>query len=93
MLEQIKHEIGALDSYFDIEVNELIEAAKIDLKISGVVKVDEEDSLIRRAISLYCRINFRGGTEDTERLERSYTSLVTHLALCNDYNGGVIVEN
>ena len=72
----------------DTEVNDLVEAAKLDLKIAGV-KVGEgeiTDHLIKRAIILYCKANY--GYEDVQmadRIERSYISLKQHLSLSTEY--------
>jgi len=45
---------------YDDEVQDLIEAAKADLKLSGVdpAKLDESDPLIKRAIVTYCKAHF-----------------------------------
>ena len=46
-----------MNAAFDIEILNLIDAAKIELKISGVNKIDETDPLIIRAITLYVKAN------------------------------------
>ena len=43
MIEKIKLALRIKSKAFDLELLELIESAKIDLKISGVVKANEED--------------------------------------------------
>lgn len=72
----------------DIEVQDLIDAAKADLQLSGVhsTKIVDTDPLIKRAIILYCKANF--GYEDSklaERFQQSYTSLKHHLTLSAEY--------
>lgn len=86
MLESIKLAIRIKSSAFDIEINDLIESAKIDLKISGIVKLDEQDPLIRQAIKVYCKANFGLDNKDSEKYQKSYDMLKQHLALCGDYN-------
>lgn len=72
----------------DTEVQDLIDAAKADLQLSGVhsTKIVDTDPLIKRAIILYCKANF--GYEDSklaERFQQSYTSLKHHLTLSAEY--------
>lgn len=68
------------------EVQDLIDAAKMDLKISGVKRIDETDPLIKRAITVYCKAHY--GYDDpamAERFEKSYAMLKAHLALSIEY--------
>lgn len=92
MLEKVKLNLRITTDAFDIdEVQELIDSAKADLKLSGVVNVDESDELIRRAIILYCKANFGYDNPDAERFQKSYEMLKTHLSLCTEYNTEVVV--
>ena len=50
--------ISAVNLSFDTEINDLIDAAKRDLLISGIVVTDETDPLIKRAIVTYCKAHF-----------------------------------
>ena len=79
--------IGASTTVYEDEVQGLIDAAKADLALAGVLqaKVDEPDPLIRRAITAYCKAHFGWNNPDAERLERSYTMLKAHLTLSADY--------
>lgn len=86
MLESIKLALRIKSSAFDEEIVELIEAAKLDLKISGVYNVNEEDPLIFQAIKTYCKANFGLDNKDSEKYQASYTSLKQHLSLCGEYN-------
>lgn len=86
MLESIKLALRIKSSAFDTEINDLIESAKLDLKISGIVNVDETDPLIIQAIKTYCKANFALDNKDSERYQASYDSLKQHLSLCGDYN-------
>ena len=64
----------------------MIEAAKFDLRISGVNKVVDTDPLIKRAVITYCKAHF--GYEDvnvSERFERAYIMLKQHLTLSGAY--------
>ena len=55
---------------YDDDIRELIEAAKADLEVVGII-VDESKPLVRQAIKTYCRLHF-GNPENPERLQASY---------------------
>lgn len=69
------------------EVQDLINAAKSDLGLSGVLseKVIDTDPLIKRAVITYCKVNFGYDNPDADRLQKSYDLLKTHLSLSVDY--------
>lgn len=91
MLQDVKLALREFGNDFDLEILDLIEAAKADLSLSGVVKVEETDTLIKRAVILYCKINFGWANDEYERLMISYNSLKNHLSLSLEYNGGDVV--
>lgn len=86
MLEDIKLELGIDDNDSNSMVLDLIDAAKADLILSGVHKdkVIETDPLIKRAIILYCKANYRYDPF-TERYQELYISLKHHLTLSKEY--------
>ena len=86
MLEHVKLALRLKNNAFDIELNELIEAAKLNIKYSGVVIVNEEDPLIKQAITVYCKANFGLDNKDSEKYQKAYDMLVQHMALVGDYN-------
>ncbi len=67
------------------EITDLINAAKADLGLSGVLVVDDTETLIKRAIITYAKANFGYDNPDAERLQRSYDLLKSHLTLSTDY--------
>ena len=76
----------------DVEIQDLIDAAKADLVLCGVneLKIVETDPLVKRAIILYCKANY--GYEEPKMAERflmSYESLRNHLSLSVEHIGGV----
>lgn len=88
MLEEVKDALRVSGVDLDNEVEGLIEAAKLDLGISGVDKVMETDPLIKRAVITYCKAHF--GYEDVNmsiRFEQAYLSLKEHLSLSGKYSG------
>lgn len=91
MLNNIKDILRVSGNDLDTEIQDLIDAAKSDLILSGVHqdKVKDNDPLIKRAITVYCKANF--GYDDpkiAERFEQSYTSLKHHLTLSGEYTVG-----
>jgi uncharacterized phage protein (predicted DNA packaging) len=91
MLEEIKRTLRINTSFYDQEILDLIDGAKLDLVISGITAIkanDELDPLIKRAITTYCKANFGWNNPDADRLGQSYSMLKIHLSLCSEYNGG-----
>lgn len=86
MLESIKMALRIKSSAFNDEINDLIEEAKLDLKTSGVIVIDDTDPLIKKAIKTYCKANFGLDNKDSEKYQNAYESIKNKLALCGDYN-------
>lgn len=91
MLQDIKDVLRVNGEDLDKEIEDLIESAKADLKLSGVheSKIKDDDPLIKRAVILYCKAYF-GYDEPklSERFQTSYESLKKHLTLSSEYTGG-----
>lgn len=86
LLNKIKLALRIKNNAFDVEIYELIESAKLDLKYSGVDLVNEDDPLIAQAIKTYCKANFGLDNKDSEKYQLSYDMLKQHLALVGDYH-------
>lgn len=86
MLEKVKLALRIKSNILDLEIEDLIEACKIDLSISGVKKIEESDPIIARAIILYCKANFGLDNKESEKYQNSYNLLKQSLSLCGDYN-------
>jgi uncharacterized phage protein (predicted DNA packaging) len=89
MLDDIKIVLRISNNAFDSEIYDLIEAARYDLSLSGVVEAkvnDDTDPLIKRAVSLYVKCNFGWDNPDVDRLQKAYDLLKMHLSLAGDYN-------
>lgn len=86
MLEKIKLALRIRSSALDDEINDLINACKVDLGISGVKKISDDDALIIQAVKLYCKANFGLENKDSDKYQKAYDMLKTSLALCGDYN-------
>lgn len=92
MLADVKDALRESGTASDIEIQDLIDAAKADLRLSGVhpSKIVDTDPLIRRAVNVYCKANF--GYDDpklSDRFQESYNSLRNHLTLSAEYTEAV----
>lgn len=70
---------------FDDELTDLIAACKADLRKRGVVKISDDDPLIKQAVKLYCKAQFGYG-DDGDKYAKAYEYLKCALALSGDYN-------
>lgn len=87
MLEEIKRDLRIRNANLDGEVQDLIDGAKQDLILSGVIesKVIDTDPLIKRGVSLYAKAHFGLDNADSEKYMAAFTSLKTHLTLSAEY--------
>ena len=83
MIEDVKRELRITNTAYDQEVSDLIEAAKLDLRIPQIdeLKILENDPMIQRAIILYCKANFGLDNKDSEKYQKSYDNLAERLSL------------
>lgn len=87
ILTDVKNALRVSSKFPEDEVNDLIEAGKLDLRLAGVYFKDEDvDPLIKRAIITYCKANFGYDNPDADRFQKSYTMLKQHLSLAGDYH-------
>ena len=84
LIDDIKQILRITSSAYNTEITDLIATTKADLDLVGLLKIVETDSLIKRAITLYCKANF-GYNKDSEKYQISYESLRNHLSLSVDY--------
>jgi hypothetical protein len=88
LLDDVKTALRFSGTSLDTEIQDLIEAAKADLQLSGVhpSKIIDTDPLIKRAVVVYCKAHF--GYEEPAQAElfmKSYNALKVHLALSREY--------
>lgn len=84
MLEQVKLALRISTTAYDSELTYLIDAAKLDLGIAGVVLPEELDALVQRAVITYCKMSF-GLPEDYDRLKKSYDEQKAQLSTATGY--------
>lgn len=83
-LESVKTALRITTDAFDGQLTNLIDAAKLDLGIAGVVVPAELDVIVTVAIETYCRCNF-GEPDEYERLKRSYDEQKAQLSMATGY--------
>lgn len=69
---------------FDAEIQELIDAALLDLGIAGVDSSDETDPLILMAVKTYCKMHF-GETDEYDNLKKGYDEQKAQLQMSSNY--------
>lgn len=84
--------IAATITAFDGEVGDLIDAAKKDLELAGITKVNDTDALIKRAINTYCKAHYGYDNPDAKWFLESYLMLKRRLALSVDYTEAVVPD-
>ena len=84
MLELVKIALRISTNAFDTELNQLIDAAKVDLGFGGVNVPTELDAITKQAIITYVKMNF-GLVEDYDRLKRSYDEQKAQLGTATGY--------
>jgi len=88
LLDKAKMALRVTTDYFDEEINDLIESAKLDLGIGGVILPDDIDELCQKAIITYVKMSF-GIPEDYDRLKRSYDEQKAQLMTATGYTNWV----
>ena len=86
MLEQVKTALRITTDAYDDELNNLIEAAQLDLGIAGVIVPADLDAIVKVAIITYCKIHF-GSPEEADRLKASYDEQKGQLQTATGYTG------
>lgn len=84
MLEKVKLALRISTDKYDSELNDLIESAKLDLGVAGVVVPQTVDALVTKAIITYCKMSF-GLPEDYDRLKRSYDEQKAQMSNATGY--------
>lgn len=84
MLEKVKTALRIKTTAYDEELRDLIEAAKLDLGVAGVVVPAGLDALISKAVITYCKMSF-GLPEDYDRLKQSYDEQKAQLSNATGY--------
>lgn len=92
MLAKVKLALRIVTEAFDDELNDLIEAAKLDLGVAGVVLPSQLDTLVGQAVVTYVKMHF-GQPDDYDRLKRSYDEQKAQLVTCTGYTNWLGADN
>lgn len=93
LLDEVKLALRVSTNAYDDEITDLIESAKLDLGIAGVVLPDTLDSIVKTAIKTYCKMNFGTPNSDTyDRLKKSYDEQKAQLSNATGYTDFSMVE-
>jgi hypothetical protein len=84
LLDDVKVACRVTSNTFDSELNMLIDSAKIDLGIAGVVLPSELDSICNVAIITYCKMKF-GNPDNYDSLKASYDEQKAQLSMSDAY--------
>lgn len=93
LIDDVKMAVRVTTNAYDDELNDLIESAKKDLGIAGVIIPETDDSVIKTAIKTYCKLNF--GTPNPanwEYLKKSYDEQKAQLSNSSSYSDYSMVQ-
>ena len=85
MLAKVREALRITHNKLDSELQDVIDACKMDLSISGIKKIDDDDPLIQQAIKTYAKAEYEQDVNKANRLTQAYVSLKISMALCGDY--------
>ena len=84
MLTIVKLALRISGTAFDDEINQLINAAKLDLGIAGVELPAQLDDVVQTAVITYVKLHF-GQPDDYDRLKASYDEQKAQLVTATGY--------
>lgn len=83
-LSKVKVALRITGTDFDEQISDLIEQARQDLQIAGIIELDTRDPLILRAVTTFVMANF-GAPEEYDRLKASYDEQKAQLQMASGY--------
>jgi len=92
LLAPVKLALRVTTTAFDSEITNLIEAAKLDMGVAGVVLPSELNTLVGQAVITYVKMNF-GDSDNYDRLKRSYDEQKAQLVTCTGYTNWLGADN
>ena len=86
MLERVKTALRITTDIFDAELEDLIEAAYLDMGIAGVENVSATDPLIVRAVITFCKFSWGEPSDrDYAHLKASYDEQKAQMSTATGY--------
>lgn len=94
LIDDVKMALRVTTNAYDTELSGLIESAKKDLEIAGVIVPESDtDNVVNTAIKTYCKVNF--GTPNPahwEYLKKSYDEQKAQLSNSSSYSDYSMVQ-
>ena len=84
LIDDVRLALRLKTTAYDNQLTQLINAAKLDLKIAGVTLPTELDDLCNTAIITYVMTKF-GEPDDPDRLKASYDEQKAQLSMATGY--------
>ena len=87
-LDKVRLYVRLTTQTFDSELSDLINAARADMVLGGVLEAraaDESDPLVLRAVATYVKAEFGLDNADSEKYRAAYNELKTRLMLADAY--------
>lgn len=84
MLSIVKVALRVTTTAYDTQLNMLIEAAKQDLGIAGVVLPSTLDDICKQAVISYCKLHF-GNPDNPADLKKTYDEQKAQLSMASGY--------
>ena len=92
LLAPVKLALRVSTTSFDSEITDLIEAAKLDLGVAGVVLPSELNTLVGQAVITFVKMRF-GDPDNYDRLKLSYDEQKAQLVTCTGYTNWLGVDH
>lgn len=89
-IDKVKTALRVTTTAYDDEIQDLIDAAQIDLQIAGVIVPAPLDKIVTRAIITYCKMSF-GLPDDYDRLKASYDEQKAQLSTATGWTDWGVV--
>jgi hypothetical protein len=84
VLEAVKKALDVTVDDYDKEIEELIDAALMDMELTGINIRNRQDPRILMAVKTFCRINFKS-PPDYDRLKASYDEQKAQLTMATGF--------
>lgn len=92
MLSKVKLALRITVNDYDHDLNDLINAAKLDLGIAGVILPAPLDAICERAIITYCKVHFSALSDgEWSRLKASYDEQKAQLQTATGYTDWSVI--
>lgn len=86
-IDDIKSELRVSGTDFNVEIQSLIDACKLEIESKGLdkTKITETDALVKQCIVLYCKANFGWDNPESDRFQDRYEKTLNHILLSGLY--------